>query len=85
MLALPRSKHKTTSTAVQSSHQLSPKTSSVAQPTHHSTDLILERAAAKGPDTGEDKVQLIQLLGAVRWCVLFCQQALQQVTQHLYM
>lgn len=48
------------------------------------THLILEHAAAEGPDTGEDEVEFVQLLGAVRGRVRFRQQALQQVAQHLH-
>ena len=48
------------------------------------THLILEHAAAEGPDAGEDEVEFVQLLGAVRGRVLLRQQALQQVAQHLH-
>ena len=47
-------------------------------------DLILEHAAAEGPDAGEDEVELVQFLGAVRRRVRLRQQALEQVTQHLH-
>ena len=47
------------------------------------THLILEHTRAESPDAGEYKVQLIQLLRTISRCVLFRQQALQQMTQHL--
>ena len=52
---------------------------------HCDTDLILKETAAKRPDTAEDEVQLVPLLGAVGWSVLWREHALEQVTQHLQM
>lgn len=49
----------------------------------NASNLILESDTSKGPDTGKDKVQLIQLLGTVWGRVLWGQQTFQQVTQHL--
>ena len=47
------------------------------------THLILEETAAKRPYNAEDKVELVQLLGAVWWGVLRGQHAFQEVAQHL--
>ena len=45
----------------------------------------MEGDTTKGPDTGKDKVELIQLLGTVGRGVFWGQQALKKVTQHLDM
>ena len=45
--------------------------------------LILKEASSKGPDTAEDKVQLVQLLGTVRRRVFRRQVALQKMAEHL--
>lgn len=46
--------------------------------------LVLEKGPTKGPGTGEDKIELIEVLGRVWWYVLWCQQALEQAQHHLY-
>ena len=46
--------------------------------------LVLEHGAPEGPDGGEDKVELVELLGAVGRRVLRGQQTLQQVAEHLH-
>lgn len=48
-------------------------------------NLILEGDTTKSPDNSKDKVQLVQFFGTVGWGVLWSQQTLQQVTQHLDM
>lgn len=45
--------------------------------------MILEESSAKGPDTGEDKVDFIEFSGRVGWSVVLSQQAIQQGTQCL--
>lgn len=47
------------------------------------THLILEHGTAKGPDSSEDEVELVQLLVAVWRCILRHQESLKEVTQHL--
>lgn len=47
------------------------------------TDMILKESASEGPDTGEDKVDLIQFSGGVWWSVVLCQQAVQQGAESL--
>ena len=46
--------------------------------------LVLEHGAPEGPDGGEDKVELVELLSAVGGRVLRGQQTLQQVAQRLH-
>ncbi|TNN78184.1 hypothetical protein EYF80_011689 [Liparis tanakae] len=43
--------------------------------------MVLEESPSKGPDTGEDKVDLIKFSGRVGRSVVLCQQAVQQGTQ----
>lgn len=50
---------------------------------HLPSYLVLEHGPTKGPDSSKDKVKLIKLLGTVRRCVVLCQEAFQEVTQHL--
>lgn len=50
---------------------------------HLPSHLVLEQGATKGPDSSKDKVQFINLLGTVRRGVVLCQEAFQEVTQHL--
>lgn len=45
----------------------------------------MEGDTTKSPDNSKDKVQLVQFFGTVGWGVLWSQQTLQQVTQHLDM
>ena len=47
------------------------------------THLILEHGTAKGPDSSEDEVELVQLFVAVWRCILRHQESLKEVTQHL--
>lgn len=50
---------------------------------HMPSYLVLEHGATKGPDRSKDKVKFIKLLGTVRRRVVLCQEAFQEVTQHL--
>lgn len=45
--------------------------------------MILEQGPSKGPDTSEDKVDLIKFPGRVGRSVVLSQQAFQQGTQRL--
>lgn len=45
--------------------------------------MILEQGPSEGPDTSEDKVDLIKLSGGVGRSVVLSQQAFQQGTQRL--
>lgn len=45
--------------------------------------MILEESATKSPDTGKDKVDLIEFSRRVGGCVLLSQQTVQQRTQRL--
>lgn len=45
--------------------------------------MILEQGPSKGPHTGKDEVDLIELSGGVSRSVVFCQQAFQQGTKSL--
>lgn len=45
--------------------------------------MILEQGPSEGPDTGEDKVDLIKLSGRVGRGVVLGQQAFQQGAQRL--
>jgi len=58
-------------------------TDDITQLIHEINHLVLEEAAAEGPDTGEDEVELVPLLGTVWRRVLGRQQTLEQVAQHL--
>ena len=57
---------------------------SFGAPAASQPNLVLEHGPAKGPDARKDKEELIELTGRVRWHVLWCQKALQQVQDHLY-
>lgn len=48
------------------------------------TNLILKESTAERPTTSKHKVELIQVLGAVRRGILGREQALEQVAQHLH-
>lgn len=47
------------------------------------TDLILKEKPTKSPDGTEHKEELVDLLVGVSWCVIYCQESLQEITQGL--
>lgn len=47
------------------------------------TDMVLEESPSKGPDAGEDKVNLIKFTRRISRSIMVCQQAFQQGTQCL--
>lgn len=49
------------------------------------TDLVQNQTSSKGPDTAEDKVKFIPLLGTITWSVFWGQNTFQQIAQHLDM
>ena len=55
----------------------------VIQHEHTQTHVVLEKCPSERPDTGEDKVDLVQLSGGVSGRGLLRQQAVQQRTQSL--
>lgn len=46
--------------------------------------LVLEHGPSEGPDSGEDEVELVEILVAVWRSVFWNEETLQEVTQHLH-
>lgn len=50
---------------------------------HFPSYLVLKHWSTKSPDSSKDKVKFIELFGTVGRCVFLCQEAFQEVAQHL--
>lgn len=46
--------------------------------------LVLEHGPSEGPDSGEDEVELVEILMAVWRSVFWDEETLQEVAQHLH-